>query len=356
MPLLKSISKFCIFLVVSLLSLLACKNDPTAKQATATALIRLQGKTMGTYYTVQYSDAKQRNFQQAIDSLLVAVNAEVSTYEPQSVISRFNQSTDTFYLEKAWKHFIRNFEASQLIAEVTLNAFDPTVMPLVNFWGFGTTGRRKSSEVSKSQVDSLKTLVGLDKIQIGETGQRQYLLKANPKVQLDFSALAKGYGVDEVGHFLEQAGIENYLVEIGGEDRARGEKMPGKLWRIGINEPTEDGDIYDFQAIVELKNRSVASSGNYRNFYEVEGVKYWHTIDPVSGYPEKNTLLSASIFAADCITADALATASMVMGVDRAYKMITELPGVEGYFIYGNKEGSMSVKYTEGLSNMLVDQ
>jgi thiamine biosynthesis lipoprotein len=343
-------------LLFALLFLFACKSESGQKKATAETLVRFQGQTMGTYYNVQYQDVKQRNLKPAIDSLLIALNNEVSTYEPESVITRFNQSNDTFYLDENWKHFIRNYEASRLIAGVTLNSFDPTVMPLVNFWGFGTTGRRKSSEVSKQQIDSLKALVGLDKIRMGENSRGSFLLKDNPKVQLDFSALAKGYGVDEVGHFLEQAGIENYLVEIGGEDRARGEKTPGQAWRIGINEPKEEGDLSDIKAIVELKNQSIASSGNYRNFYEVDGVKYWHTINPVTGYPEQNTLLSASIFASDCMTADALATASMVMGLDSAYQLISKMSGVEAYFIYGDEDGGMSVKYTEGMEEMLVSQ
>jgi FAD:protein FMN transferase len=345
---------FSIILAICLV-LSACQSAPKAAQ-------RLNGETMGTTYHITFLDDQTSDFQFSVDSLLAAFNQEVSTYIPASVISRFNQSTEPFELgisrEEARalpipaagvrpnEHFAANCAASLAYYHLSEGAFDPTVMPLVNFWGFGYTEKRAVETVDSVLVDSLLGLVGMDRVCIWEGGM---LIKSVPGVQLDFSAIAKGYGVDLVGIFLEQRGISDYLVEIGGEVRARGVNDRGEPWVIGVNTPNPEAGLADIQVAVQLPDRSLATSGNYRNFYEVEGVKYAHTINPKTGYPELSRLLSASVFAPTCTEADALATACMVMGLEKAYNFISGQPGLDAYFIYATDDGAMEARYTPGL-------
>ena len=236
------------------------------------------------------------------------------------------------------------------VYEATEGSFDPTVMPLVNYWGFGYAGE-PITRVDSNKVDSLVQFVGFEKVIF----EALALKKDRPGVQLDFSACAKGYGVDEVGRFLETQGCNNYLVEIGGEVRARGINQRSKNWQIGINTPQEGGALDDYQAIVKLKDLSLATSGNYRNFYELNGVKYSHTINPKTGFPERNTLLSASVFAKDCMTADAYATAFMASGLDKAFDVALQNSEIDAYLIYSDEDGQMQVKYTEAVAGYLIE-
>ena len=345
----------CLSLVFIFL-LFSCRDENTATQMEA-GFQRISGETMGTTYNVSYQDSKERNFKGAIDSLLVAINEEVSTYIPSSFISKVNKSTEPISLKKDGidlaPHFLHNFLKSKEFFELTNGNFDPTVMPLVNYWGFGYEDKT-ISVVDSIAVDSILTnLIGFSKIEIENEGSDILLKKKSPFVEIDFSALAKGHGVDEVFKFLNSKGVENAMVEIGGEVRASGQNDKGNKWSIGINTPKSDAQVSDFQAIVELNNKALATSGNYRNFYIVDSIKYTHTINPSTGFPEKNTLLSASIFADDCMTADALATACMVIGLPAAAELIENQKGVEGYFIHGNEKGKMDVIVTSGTSKFL---
>ena len=315
---------------------------------------------MGTYYRITYGDSEQRNFQPGIDSLLQALNMEVSTYIEDATISRFNRADSSLSLfldpytgqEDGYRnqHFLANFLKAKDVYAKTSGYFDPTVMPLVNYWGFGYTPKKPVEAVDSSRVDTMLLFVGFDKVQMAAAGQDTLFRKALPGVQLDFSALAKGYGVDLVAEFLATRGVENYLVDIGGEAIARGKSARGDYWKIGINTPREDAAPDDIQTAVPLQNQAVATSGNYRNFYEAGGVKYSHTINPKTGFPERNTLLSASVFARDCMTADAYATAFMAMGVDKAFALASQLPEVEAYFIFSTPDGAMGIRYTAGLT------
>ena len=336
------------------------------EQASSTYL-RIHGETMGTTYHVTYRDSLGRDLLAPVDSLLVAFNQDVSTYIESSVISSFNRSAEPFDMglsleearalpipakgDRPAEHFAANFVASLDYYHLSGGAFDPTVMPLVNFWGFGYTAKRPVVSVDSSLVDSLRLLVGLDSVL---TYEGSFLKKKNTGVQLDFSAIAKGYGVDLVGVFLEDHGIRDYLVEIGGEVRARGVNDQGEAWKIGINTPSPDAGIDEIQMAVRLPDRALATSGNYRNFYEVEGRKYAHTINPKTGYPELSNLLSASVFAPTCTEADALATACMVMGLEKAFEFIDSQENLEGYFIFGKEDGAMDVRYTSGLETYLL--
>jgi thiamine biosynthesis lipoprotein len=246
-------------------------------------------------------------------------------------------------------HFLANLQRAEEIAAVTEGYFNITIMPMVNYWGFGYTSKKPVSGVDSIKVDSLMTFVGLDKYSFDQTPGRVQLRKAFPGTQLDFSAIAKGYGVDLVGDYLQQQGIENYLVDIGGEAAAQGDKgSPDQPWRIGINTPREDAALNEIEVAVPLQNKAIATSGNYRNFYEVDGQKYSHTINPFTGYPERSNLLSASILADDCTTADAYATASMVMGLDKAFALIDSLPNLSGFFIYSDETGNLQTRATRG--------
>lgn len=341
-----------------------CKNDDSTQTAQE-AYVKIQGETMGTTYNVTYKDLQQRNLKASIDSLLRVINDEVSTYIPTATISQFNQTQDSYNLgidsaaiidqqasgavyEKR-QHFTSNYFKAREVFVESDGYFDPTVMPLVNYWGFGYTPKKTISDADSVVVDSLLDFVGMNKVHyVGEE-----LTKDLFGVQLDFSALAKGYGVDAIGLFLERKGIQDYMVEIGGEVRSRGKNNRGEVWSIGINTPQETADLNDLEAVLLLENKSVATSGNYRNFYEVEGKKYSHTINPKTGFPERNTLLSASVLADDCMTADAYATAFMAMGVEKAFAKVQSMDELEAYFIYSKEDGTLDVRFTAGMEKFV---
>jgi thiamine biosynthesis lipoprotein len=332
--------------------LFSCGSDP---QGSEENYLSVQGQTMGTYYKVTYEDARQRNLQEAIDSLLIALNNEVSTYIPTSVIATFNSAEDSLVLAEKGRssdHFINNLRVAAEVYTLSDGAFDPTVMPLINFWGFGYSERQPMTKVDSSKIRKLRDLVGFDQLDLVESGERIVLKKPKPGIQLDFSALAKGYGVDIVGQLLAEKGLENYLVDIGGEVAGKGRNAKGRPWSIGVSQPSETSKLTDLVAVIPLDNKAMATSGNYRNFYEVNGVKYSHTINPQTGFPERNTLLSATIVADKCMEADALATACMVKGTTAAIKWIQQLKGVEAYLIYGKEDGSMGSWYSEGLKEV----
>ena len=341
--------------------LCACRQTPPE---TTTRYSEVVGETMGTYYRVKYRDTGQGNLKPTIDSFLYHLNhAEVSTYEPESLISRFNRAEETVVLSKSeaakpeitYPHFMACYENAVLTTKATDGLYDPTIMPLVNFWGFGYDGRRRATAADSTTIDSLMQFVGLENVRTEQQkGGEVVLRKILPGVQLDFSANAKGYGVDAVGLLLEARGIQDYLVEIGGEDRARGKNDRGGWWTIGINAPSETASVTDYERVVPLKNYSIATSGNYRNFYETaDGAKVSHIINPKTGYPERRRLLSASIFAPDCMTADAYATASMVLGTERALALIETLPDIEAYLIYSDDDGGFQSRETSGLAALL---
>ncbi|MEL6655128.1 MAG: FAD:protein FMN transferase [Bacteroidota bacterium] len=343
-----------LYLTLSLV-LSACVNNPATNTSNTPQII--QGETMGTYYRVTYRAGENTIQQSQTDSLLVALNMEVSTYIPEALISRFNygdlHAIDAETMQAA-PHFLANLELALDMADRTENYFNPTIMPLVNYWGFGYTPKKPVTSVDSSKVDSLMQFVGVDKIDydpVIHSISAIQLDKASPGTQIDFSAIAKGYGVDLLAAFLDANGIKSYLVDIGGEVRARGYKDEQNTpWRIGIAIPKEEASPTDMQTAVPLENAAIATSGNYRNFYELDGQKFSHTINPFTGYPERSMLLSASILAKDCATADGLATAAMVAGLEKAYTMVDEMPGIEGYFIYGNEQGELEVKMTAGFA------
>ena len=305
-------------------------------------MVENTGTTMGTIgYSIKYFNANGENYGLEIDSLLKVWNLSLSTYIPESEISRFNAGTDCFKFES--EYFLPVLKASKEVYENSNGAFDPTVGPLVNAWGFGPDN---SMVPDSSAVDSLLQLVGFNKI----TFDDKKVCKDIPGIKLDFSAVAKGYAVDVVADFLESKGIKNLLVEIGGELLCRGTKNDGKPWRTAIEDPTVEVYERKILAVAELKNRAVATSGNYRNYYVRDGVKYVHTIDPSSGYPISHTLLSASVFADKCMLADAYATAFMVLGIEKAKSVLSKNKSLDAYLIYSGENGEIIPFVSEGIA------
>ncbi|AWW30536.1 FAD:protein FMN transferase [Echinicola strongylocentroti] len=289
----------------------------------------ITGKTMGTSYRIVYMDELSRDFKPSVDSLLEVFNASLSTYIPSSELSRFNQG-DTLAFESVYLPTI--LKTSYDVYKRTDGAFDPTVGPLVNAWGFGPDGAQLKDSVD---VFQLLRFVGFEKINF----DTEKVWKTQPEVYLDFSAIAKGYGVDVVAGYLEDQGIEDMLVEIGGELVARGTNENGELWKVGVNQPSEDVSSRDIFSIIGLDNKGMATSGNYRNFYYKDSVRYSHTINPKTGNPVNHTLLSATVLAEDCMTADAIATAMMVMGTEKAIDLQDSQDNIDAFLIYSDSLG-----------------
>ena len=248
---------------------------------------------------------------------------------------------------------------------MTNGAFDPTVYPLVDGWGF-----MKDIEniPDSSVVDSLKALVGFQpgyhfKFMYnhteGDTVPANKILKRTPQAKLDFNAIAQGQAVDEIAKLLESRGSENYFVEIGGEIRVKGKNREGEFWRIGIDKPIENSTAEDreLQEVVQLNNKSIATSGSYRKFYEKNGVKYSHTLNPKTGYPVKHSLLSVTVVANSCALADGLATAFMVMGTQKTIQFLKDHPelDIEAYLIFNNDKGRMETYYTRDFRDMFIE-
>lgn len=304
------------------------------------------GQTMGTTYHIKMSSEHDVS-QAQLDSILIAFNNQVSTYIPDSKISLFNRSEDTFCLQKKDVHFKRNLDNALALYRQTGGYFNPTVMPLVNYWGFGYQKRKVHEQIDSSTIDSLLDLVDMTMFQ----SEDSCLVKRKP-ISLDFSALAKGDGVDVIAEFLELKEVENYYIEIGGEVRCYGVNPSGKRWTIGINRPKENADPSDFVSIIQLKNRAIATSGNYRNFYESNGSYINHTVNPFTGYTEASDLLSASIVSESCAIADGLATACMSMGSEKAVKMLDTMNKIDYMLIVNNGDGTASTLMNSGFSNM----
>lgn len=307
--------------------------------------IKVEGKTMGTTYHITYFDKKNRDFKNSIDSLLMVVNKSINNYDSSAEVSLFNKSKNGIAIKLPY--FFPPVEKSREIFQASAGAFDPTVMPLVNAWGFGA-GRQINPD--SAQVDSIKAFVGFEKIRFS----RDSVLKSDPNVQLDFGGIGQGYGADVITDFLKSKGILSMLVELGGEGMAVGKNLAtGKPWQIGILDPNSTYENQFFKAYVSLTDKSFTTSGNYFNYHEIDGKKYSHTIDPDTGFPAQRPILSASVFTTDCITADAWGTAFMVMGHEKAMELIKKHPELEVLLIYTNAEGKMETFITDGIKRFV---
>lgn len=280
--------------------------------------------TQGSYFSITYFDENGRSFEREIDSIFDAVDNSVSLWNENSIIRKVNRNEDVV-VDQIFKD---NFEWSRKASEFSGGAFDATIGPLVAAWGFHYN---KELEMTAAMVDSIRQLVDYRKIEIID----DRVVKANPNMTLDFNAVAQGYTADLVGKLLETNGVFNYLVDVGGEIMARGTKPDGEEWVIGIEKPAEDFDSErSVQLKLKLKDKGIVTSGNYRKYIEKDGVRYSHSIDPKTGYPVPQDLLSATIIADNATWADCLASICMFVGKDKAVELLEKENDVEAYFIY----------------------
>ena len=319
--------------------------------------INLRGETMGTMYSItSETDISAEKLQTDIDSLLIVLNDQLSTYIPESTISRFNQADSTIEILTADEpFFVENLMISKRIFGETDGMFDPTVMPLVNYWGFGYTGHEAPEAVDSAAVDSLLKKVGFDKVDFS-VDEYTEVTKNIPGVELDFSAVAKGYAVDVVANYLAQNEVNNYLVDIGGEVCVQGSGRRGSGWVLGVSTPDPTADGESISQRLRLDRGCVATSGNYRNFRMVDDRPVGHTINPRTGFPEMNNLLSVTIWTSTAAAADAYATACLVADFPAAKELIEGLEGVEGYFIYLDEEGEVRHAWTGDFSPLVVEE
>ncbi|MBQ8593974.1 MAG: FAD:protein FMN transferase [Bacteroidaceae bacterium] len=303
-----------------------------------------RGLVFGTLYTItyQYADDLKGKIEQA----LKRVDNSLSPFNQQSIITGINENRPGVMPDSL---FLDVFELAEQVYADTEGAFDITVAPLVNAWGFGF---KQGLRVDSLTIDSLRRFVGMELV--GYDGHT--IVKKDERVMLDCSAIAKGYGCDVVATLFDSLGIKNYMIEIGGEIVVKGESAKRKRWTIGVNKPVDDTLALksELQTVLRLTDCAMATSGNYRNYYYRDGKKYAHTIDPKSGYPVQHSLLSATVVAPNCAMADAYATSFMVMGVEKAMELCDRNPALKGYFIYVDSTGNYATCYSKDMEPLFV--
>lgn len=303
-----------------------------------------EGFVFGTVYHVTYQHNK--DLQENIEAEMKKVDDALSTFNNNSILSKINQN-EPVELNDMFKDV---YNMAEQISKETDGAFDITVAPMVNAWGFGF---KKGTPPTKHVVDSLKSLVGYQKVRL-ESGR---IIKQDPRIMLDCSAIAKGYGVDVVANYLKKEGIENFIVEIGGEVVSSGISEKRLPWKIGVTKPVDDSIRQDqeLQTILNVTNKAMATSGNYRNFYYRNGKKYAHTIDPKTGYPVQHGILSATVLADQCAVADAYATSFMVMGLDKTKEILKKHPELMVYIIYADSRGNNKIWYSPSMEDKIEE-
>ena len=299
----------------------SCKEKDVAKNA------KISGAVFGTSYSVLYNSKQNIDFEKQFDSIFHVINSSMSTYQTNSIISRINRDEKV----ELDNHFIKVFDASKTIHKLTDGVFDPTIGVLVNAWDFGPEGEIK--DLDSVKIKELIKSVDLNKV----TRFENRLTKENRSTFLDFNAIAKGYAVDVISEFLEIKNIDNYLVEIGGEIRAKGISIDKQSpWRVGVENPNFDGTQSILKAI-SLKDEAMATSGTYRKYkVDADGNRYAHIINPKTGYPSKTNLLSISVIADDCMIADAYATAFKAMGIEKVKAFLKEHIELKAFLIFEN--------------------
>ena len=309
-----------------------------------------EGRTMGTWYhiTVVTAAAESVNgLKEKIDRRLDAINQVFSTYMKDSEISRFNALKKAGEKFAVSADFIQVMRVAGKIYRLSEGAWDGTVNPLVDLWGFGPT-RQQPQKPPAAEIKARVQKIGFDHIRIAEPN---FLVKILATVTLDLNSIAKGFAVDRVSELIAAAGFENYLVEIGGEVYAAGVRADGKNWRVGINRPQKNSAFNEVYKAVSITNRAFATSGDYRNFFEIDGVRYSHVIDPRSGYPVSNGVVSVSIIADNCTLADGLATAIMVMGAEKGIQLVNRLDGIECLIVVEKSDGRLVDFYSTGFAS-----
>ena len=302
---------------------------------------------MGTTYHIKVvvSYFKQTDYlKKEIEQRLREINRSMSTYIPDSEISRFNTALKADLPICISDDFYNVLTVSATLYQMTQGAWDGTVRPLVALWGFG--GRKQTERIpTQEEIDTVLRNIGFDKIVIQKN---KCLIKKNPRIALDLGSIAKGFGTDQIAAMLRKQGFDNFLVEIGGEVYASGVRQDGQKWRIGVNTPHKESAYDQVYKMVTLKDRALATSGDYRNFFEKDGRRYSHVLDPCTGYPVQNGVISVSVMANDCTFADGLATALMVMGPDDGLALVKCLNDVECLIVTQSEDGCLNNYYSPG--------
>ena len=306
--------------------------------------VTLSGFALGTSFIITYKDKDKRDFYDSITRIFDEFENSLSIYRENSIISKVNRDEQVNLDE----YFINMFDRARNIWEKTNGAFDISASPIFEIWGWGA---KEKVKVTQDTIDYLMQFVGMDKLHI----KGQHMIKNHPNVTLNPNAIAKGYSSDIIARFLDRQGINNYMVYVGGEDVLKGVNKEGNPWRIGIEKPVDGNMVAGqyVQTILSITDRAIATSGDYRRFYIEDGKKYSHTIDPKTGYSARQNVLSATVIAEDCMTADALATAFMVMGVEETKEFLTKNPGIEVYLIY-SEEGELKEYFSKTMKGRVV--
>ena len=330
---------FLLFLVVGTILIIRQQQDVPYQHN--------EGFIFGTVYHATYQYDKDLN--KEIVTELNKVDEEFSMFNKRSMVTAFNQGRQI----EASKMFMEVLTLSQAINKETDGAFDITVAPLVNAWGFGFKHQQLPN---RQQVDSLRALMGMQYIKVEHTGEKNIVKTDHKGLMLDFSAIAKGYGSDAVAAVMRRHDIKNYMIEIGGEIVTSGISEKRLPWKIGVTKPSDDSlnTNQNLQTVLNVTDRAMATSGNYRNFYYKNGKKLAHTIDPRTGYPVQHSLLSATVLAHSCAEADGYATAFMVLGIEKSKAVLDKHPELMAYFIYADKDGKTKVWYSPSLEKTLV--
>lgn len=326
--------------IFTALLIMGCSNNPKPQK------ISFAGETQGTYYAVTYYDTEDKGLQPKIDSLLKAFDQSVSLWVSNSLISRINEGDSTAIPDEVFKF---NFLLSKEISQKTNGYFDCTISPLVEAWGFSF---KEKIKLDKVRIDSLRTLVDFRNVKLVD-GK---VVKTDPRIRFDFNAIAQGYTSDLVADFLNSLNINQYIIDIGGEVFARGTKPDGSKWRVGIERPKMNNtETRSVQQVVTLENKGLATSGSYRKYYEEDGKRYSHAIDPKTGHPVTHNLLSVTVLANTAAEADAYATAFLVMGLEKSLNLLEQMDDLEAYFISWNADNTFETTSTPGMRKYFTD-
>ena len=325
--------------IILIFLLISCESEKSNS-----ILVSDFGQTQGTYYHIKYMIEDGESLKKNIDSLLIVIDNSLSTYNPNSLISRINNgeiiSTDSMLRTV--------FRAANEVYENTNGAFDCSITPLVNAWGFGFSNKEK---MDTARVIELLNLVDFKKIKLSND-----TILMNENMMLDFNSLAQGYTVDLIAQMFDGIGLDNYLIEVGGEIKSKGKNPDNNFWTIGVDRPNEIINPKDrFQFILNLFNTSLATSGNYRKFYQENGVKYSHVINPKTGFPSLNKLLSVTVIHESCMKADAYATAFMVMGLKKSKLYLDNNTDLKAYIVYRNTDGELNTFISEDLQKRILN-
>ncbi|UKN01320.1 FAD:protein FMN transferase [Paracrocinitomix mangrovi] len=358
--------KYAVYML-SVIFLTACSGEQKQNSTNTqdSQSIEIYGNTQGTTYGIIINDEIEID-KDEVDDVLSEFDKALSSYIPNSILTELNNApAGNFVYSDTHNYFNRCYQLSQEVFHLTDGYFEPTIYPLVDGWGFM---KNVEQVPDSSVVDSLRALLGfgdgyhftflMQEIE-GDTLPKNTIFKRTPQAKLDFNAIAQGLAVDVIAELIESKGGKNYFVEIGGEIRVKGKNKDGVFWRIGIDKPIENSsaETREIYEIVELDNLSIATSGSYRKFYEKGGQKYSHTLNPKTGYPVSHNLLSVSVVAENCALADALATAFMVMGVDKTKEFVKSHPdlNIEVYLIFNNSKNRLETFYTAGMAEMITE-